>query len=165
MKPELFFPLDNPRIVTQKFGENFRDYYGPGGHPGWDIVGTFGQEIRAAHNGMVTENKFSETGTGWTLRVRHGEYGEFETLYGHMLDRSPFQVGNQVLCGKVIGKVGLTGLTTGAHLHCGLYQNGVPVDPAPYWNGMSAEDYVSISNQLKILAEKVGTLIKQLWGK
>jgi murein DD-endopeptidase MepM/ murein hydrolase activator NlpD len=52
---KLFYPL-KPFVVSQRFGENLVDYkalLGLKGHPGWDMVGTWGQVIHAAHDGVV----------------------------------------------------------------------------------------------------------------
>ena len=162
IKPELFWPLVNPRIVTQKFGERLANYYGSLGHPGWDMVGVLKQTIRCAHNGTVTKCGVDDRGRGWIVQVRHSKEPSFETLYGHLFEPPLMKIGDKVFCGQALGYVGLTGLTTGAHLHFELHRDGTPIDPASYWNGMSAEEYLSISNQLKVLAEKVASLIK-IW--
>ena len=161
MKPELFYPLLNPRITTQNFGETRFFDYGLLGHPGIDMVGVYGQPIRCAHDGTVTSNRLDD-GRGWMTEVRHGTEPSFETQYCHMREASRFKVGDKALCGDVIGYCGLTGRTTGSQLHFELHKDGIPIDPAPYWNGMSAEDYLSISNQIKVLAGKVASLIK-IW--
>ena len=50
------------------------------------------------------------------------------TGYGHM-SRIAVSYGSRVRRGQVIGYVGSTGLSTGAHLHYEMYRNGVPINP------------------------------------
>ena len=53
------------------------------------------------------------------------------TLYAHQKAfRSGIKKGKYVKQGEVIGYVGTTGLSTGPHLHFGLYKNGRPINPA-----------------------------------
>ena len=69
-----------------------------------------------------------EGGYGKYIRVRHAN--GYETAYGHM---SAFargmDAGKKVRQGQVIGYVGSTGLSTGAHLHYEILINGRFVDP------------------------------------
>jgi murein DD-endopeptidase MepM/ murein hydrolase activator NlpD len=51
------------------------------------------------------------------------------SLYGHLEDPPAVKVGDVVVTGQVLGDVGVTGITTGPHLHFGIYEAGVPVDP------------------------------------
>uniref|UniRef100_UPI003A85DA99 M23 family metallopeptidase n=1 Tax=Helicobacter ganmani TaxID=60246 RepID=UPI003A85DA99 len=67
-------------------------------------------------------------GYGKTVIIQH-ENG-YKTLYAHMqkIDRK-IRAGVSVAQGKQIGTVGSTGLSTGPHLHFGLYKNGNAVNP------------------------------------
>lgn len=49
--------------------------------------------------------------------------------YGHLESRLRVRVGESVTTGGVIGSVGLTGNTTGPHLHFEIYASGEPIDP------------------------------------
>jgi murein DD-endopeptidase MepM/ murein hydrolase activator NlpD len=51
------------------------------------------------------------------------------TLYGHLQPKLAVTVGDTVVAGQVIGSEGLTGNTTGPHLHFGVFEGGAPVDP------------------------------------
>ena len=86
-----------------------------------------GTPIFAAGNGMVEKAGF-EGGYGKYIRIRHAN--GYETAYGHM---SAFargmEPGKRVRQGQVIGYVGSTGLSTGAHLHYEIMINGRFVDP------------------------------------
>ena len=84
-------------------------------HTGVDWGSNMGTPIFAAGNGVV-EKAGLEGGYGKYIRVRHAN--GYETAYGHM---SAFargmEPGKRVRQGQVIGYVGSTGLSTGAHLH------------------------------------------------
>ena len=51
------------------------------------------------------------------------------SAYAHLQPEPPVAVGDSVLAGQVIGFVGLTGVTTGAHLHLAVFGGGEFVDP------------------------------------
>ena len=64
-------------------------------------------------------------------RVGTGDEDALETLYGH-LARIQVHTGEAVTTSTVIGRVGSTGLSTGCHLHFGVYARGKAVDPMGY---------------------------------
>lgn len=68
------------------------------------------------------------SGYGNHVVITHGE--GWTSLYGHMASASPLLVGQSVGAGSYIGPVGMTGNSTGPHLHLQLELNGVPQDPA-----------------------------------
>ena len=96
-------------------------------HTGVDWASSTGTPIFASGNGTVEKVGY-EGGYGKYVRVRHAN--GWETAYGHM---SAFargmEVGKKVRQGQVIGYVGSTGLSTGAHLHYEIIVNGRFVDP------------------------------------
>jgi len=96
-------------------------------HTGVDWSAPNGTPIYASGNGMVEKSGW-ESGYGKYVRLRHTN--GYETAYGHM---SAFargiQPGVKVRQGQVIGYVGSTGLSTGAHLHYEIIINGNFVDP------------------------------------
>jgi murein DD-endopeptidase MepM/ murein hydrolase activator NlpD len=49
--------------------------------------------------------------------------------YGHLATDLRVQVGGWVGAGDLLGFIGLTGNTTGPHLHLEIYVSGQPVDP------------------------------------
>ena len=49
--------------------------------------------------------------------------------YGHLEPGLRVRVGESVTTGEVVGSVGLTGNTTGPHLHFEIYASGEPIDP------------------------------------
>ena len=97
-------------------------------HAGIDLAAPEGTPIRAADSGRVII-------AGWT-----GGYGNYtcishssslSTCYGHQ-SRYATSVGANVNQGQVIGYVGNTGHSFGAHLHFEVRVNGNPVDPMGY---------------------------------
>jgi hypothetical protein len=64
------------------------------------------------------------------VRVRHAD-GSI-SLYGHLDPALQVAVGDRVTAGQPIGAVGLTGRTTGPHLHLELERRGRTIDPAPW---------------------------------
>jgi len=75
-------------------------------------------------------------GFGNVVMIQHG--GTYTTLYGHM-DKIDVKNGAQVSQGQVIGKVGMTGLATGPHLHYEFHVNGVAQNPLANTNVAMAE--------------------------
>jgi len=96
-------------------------------HTGIDWAAPHGTPIFASGNGVI--EKFGwEGGYGKYVRVRHNN--GYETAYGHMTAYAKgVKVGARVRQGQVIGFVGSTGLSTGAHVHYEILINGRFVDP------------------------------------
>ncbi len=64
--------------------------------------------------------------------IDHG--GGLSTLYAHQSSIT-VREGESVEAGQYIGRVGTSGLATGAHLHFEVRIGGDPVNPAPYLSG------------------------------
>lgn len=96
-------------------------------HAGVDFRAPVGTPIRAAGSGLVTDMRWGD-GYGWFVRIRH-ERG-YETVYAHMSSfAEKLTPGRTVMRGDVIGYVGSTGSSTGAHLHFEVLRNGFYVNP------------------------------------
>jgi murein DD-endopeptidase MepM/ murein hydrolase activator NlpD len=96
-------------------------------HTGVDWAAPMGTPIYASGNGTV-EKAGWESGYGKYIRLRHN-YG-YETAYGHMTAFARgMEPGVHVRQGQLIGYVGSTGLSTGAHVHYEILVNGRLVDP------------------------------------
>jgi murein DD-endopeptidase MepM/ murein hydrolase activator NlpD len=112
--------------ITSRFGRRYHPilhYYRM--HEGLDIGARYGSPIHATAAGTVT------------LAGRKGGYGNFVGIdaghglsmgFGHM-SRIAVHRGQHVSVGQVIGYVGSTGLSTGAHVHYEVRRGGRPVDP------------------------------------
>jgi murein DD-endopeptidase MepM/ murein hydrolase activator NlpD len=121
------WPVVGP--VTSPFGEREDPLNGEGAfHAGIDIAGDYGDAVRATADGTVEKAGFG-TGYGREIILDHGH--GIETLYAHL---SGFAVteGEQVRRGDVIGYIGMTGRTTGPHLHYEVRVRNVAVNPHRY---------------------------------
>ena len=94
-------------------------------HYGVDYAAPHGTNVKAAANGKVV---FAGTKSGYGKIVEIIHENGLKTLYAH-LSKINAKKGQQVKTGQVIGKVGKSGLSTGAHLHFGLYRNNKPINP------------------------------------
>jgi murein DD-endopeptidase MepM/ murein hydrolase activator NlpD len=95
-------------------------------HSGMDFRARYGTPIVAVTDGTVT-SAGRAGGCGIAVRVRHE--GNLSTRYCHM-SRMAVNSGQRVRRGQVIGYVGSTGLSTGAHLHYEMYRGGQAINPA-----------------------------------
>lgn len=96
-------------------------------HKGTDYAAAIGTPVRSVGDGVVT---FAgpHGGYGNSIDVRHPN--GFVTRYGHMRGFAPgIRAGTRVAMGQTIGYVGVTGLTTGPHLHFEVLVGGVQRDP------------------------------------
>jgi len=94
-------------------------------HAGVDIVVNLGTPVKAAADGRVADLGYNASYGNYII-LSHPDGSQ--TLYGHL---SAFSVtrGQSVTLGKVIGKSGNSGYSTGPHLHFGLYRGGAAVNP------------------------------------
>jgi murein DD-endopeptidase MepM/ murein hydrolase activator NlpD len=97
-------------------------------HEGVDIAAPKDTPIFAAAKGRVVRAGWV-VGYGLTVEIDHG-FG-FTTLYGHA-SRLIVQLGQEVVRGEMIARVGSTGLSTSSHLHYEVKVNGVAEDPAGF---------------------------------
>ncbi|HWN77828.1 MAG TPA: M23 family metallopeptidase, partial [Bradyrhizobium sp.] len=91
-------------------------------HTGVDWATPYGTPIFASGNGVV-EKVGWEGGYGKYVRLKHNN--GYETAYGHMSAYAKgMEPGKRVRQGQVIGFVGSTGMSTGAHVHYEILVNG-----------------------------------------
>ena len=98
-------------------------------HPGLDFVAPYGTPIVSAAAGCVKSvGGGYNGGYGNLVILDHGNGAT--TRYAHLQRfAAAITQGACIDAGALIGYVGLTGRTTGAHLHFELRQNGLPVQP------------------------------------
>jgi murein DD-endopeptidase MepM/ murein hydrolase activator NlpD len=109
-----------------------------GFHRGIDLLDPVGTPILPISDGRVTEASFGRLGWGNTVVVEHAD--GLSSRYAHMRDIKVI-VGEEVSKDQTIGTVGMTGWTTGPHLHLEVYQNGHAIDPAAILPAFSSPDY------------------------
>ena len=96
-------------------------------HEGVDLVAPSGTMVYAAADGVVVGAAPNGRYGNW-IRIEHG--GKLATVYGHLSAFAPgIEPGEAVVRGELIGFVGSTGRSTGAHLHFELQIDGRPVNP------------------------------------
>jgi len=97
-------------------------------HKGIDISTRIGAPILSSADGVVSFSGW-DRGYGRVVVLKHGH--GFETKYAH-LKKSLVKKGQHVKRGETIGLVGVSGRTTGSHLHYEVHLNGVPINPIRY---------------------------------
>jgi murein DD-endopeptidase MepM/ murein hydrolase activator NlpD len=118
-------------VLTSPFGARWGGF-----HNGLDIAAPMYSQIVSAAAGRVTtvgKPYLASGDTATVVIIAHGN--NFSTLYGHLDDRvhPPIvKVGQNVTAGQVIAYEGMTGWTTGPHLHFMTIVNGRAVNPRPY---------------------------------
>ena len=116
---------------SSPFGERVHPVYGDVRfHYGVDLAAPAGTPIVATRSGVVTTATYSSS-AGYYVAIDHQD--GFSSKYLHMTHYivSP---GQYVNAGQLIGYVGSTGVSTGAHLHFSILYNGSHVNPAHYIN-------------------------------
>lgn len=101
-------------------------------HMALDITSPVGTPIYSAQSGTVTKVSTGTWDGGYGNNIMIDNGGGFQTLYAHM-SRVNVGIGQEVVAGRtIVGYVGLTGRTTGSHLHFEIRRNGALVNPLPY---------------------------------
>ncbi len=96
-------------------------------HKGVDFAAPSGTPIIAAGSGVIQESGWKGS-FGRYVRIKHN--ATYDTAYAHMKSIAPqIRVGRHVKQGQVIGFVGSTGRSTGAHLHYEIMVNNRQVNP------------------------------------
>lgn len=108
-------------------------------HRGVDIVARINTPVRSGGNGTVS---FAGTSNLWgkNVIIDHG-FNVF-SQYGH-LNRIDVKEGQIVKKGEIVGVIGVTGRTTGPHLHYQIWVKDIPLDPFIF---ISAEEQKNLKN-------------------
>lgn len=109
-----------------------------GFHRGIDLLAPLGTPIQPITDGVVSEVSLGRLGWGNAVVVDHGN--GLASRYAHMKEVKVIE-GDQISKDQVLGTVGLTGWTTGPHLHLEVYQNGRAIDPAAILPAFASPDY------------------------
>ncbi|MFL5175498.1 MAG: M23 family metallopeptidase [Microvirga sp.] len=119
-------PTNAEADLTSGFGMRIDPFTrGPAMHTGLDFKAEYGADARATAAGTVAAAEYSG-GYGRMVEIDHGN--GLSTRYAH-LSSIRVVAGQKVAAGTLVGRVGSTGRSTGAHLHYETRIDGVPVDP------------------------------------
>lgn len=147
------FPVENFQAYTSGFGYRRSATGGSGTefHRGLDMAAPEGSYIRSWWGGQVVEVS-DDTACGTSIKIQSGAWthvychmkGHVETAYGrrYMIDREGGVLmweGQSVPSGGRIGRVGMSGRTTGPHLHWGVKYANQYIDPALVLRAMYAQ--------------------------
>lgn len=121
-------PLPSGRL-TSRFGAR-RDPFMKrmAMHSGIDVADRYGTPIRAAGDGTVT-HAGRRSGYGILVEINHGN--GIVSRYAHM-SKTSVKKGQRVSKGKIVGKVGSSGRSTGPHLHFETRIRGKAVNPSSF---------------------------------
>lgn len=120
-------PTNNPGISSSFSSKRLHPIEGKlKSHNGIDIIAKKNTPVYAAADGVVAKSKFFNGNAGHSVEINH-KYG-FKTRYFHL---SIFIVKTKELVkkGQIIGFLGTSGASTGAHLHYEIIKNGIPLNP------------------------------------
>jgi len=126
-------------------------------HKGVDFAAPIGTKVKVTSDGTVAFVG-KQGGYGNVVTINH--QGRYSTVYGHLSRfASGLRKGQHVGQGQVIGYVGMTGMTTGPHLHYEFKQGGVQRDPL----NVALPDGKPVSDAQKAaFVEKTSDLFAQL---
>jgi len=132
---QMAFPSRTPIpgvAISSGFGRRIDPFTRrPAQHAGIDYAAPYGTSILASAGGRV--RRAGPYGAfGRTVEIDHGD--GLVTRYGHT-SRILVRVGDIVLPGQPIARVGSTGRSTGPHLHFEILRDGTPVQPRLYLAG------------------------------
>ena len=150
------FPVENFQSYTSGFGYRIHPVTGESSfHEGLDLAAPLGSYVRSWWGGKVV-GLSDHTACGTMIKIKSGKWthiychlmGSVEnTPNGNVLiDRNggiALWQGQNVPSGARIARVGMTGRTTGPHLHWALKYNGRYIDPANVLRQMFAQRIAS----------------------
>ena len=118
--------------ISSHFGPRIHPIYGIARlHAGIDLATPCGRPVYAARSGRVSYSGWLGT-SGNFIRVTHED--GYTTGYAHLQSGSLYvRLGESVVTGQLIGRIGNTGGSTGCHLHLETRQNMVAQDPYPFF--------------------------------
>ncbi|MED5354512.1 MAG: peptidoglycan DD-metalloendopeptidase family protein [Bacteroidota bacterium] len=95
-------------------------------HKGTDFAAAVGTPIMATADGRVVKSSYTR-GNGYYVKIQHNN--KYSTQYLHMQKNGRIKKGAYVKQGDVIGRVGMTGNTSGPHVCYRFWKNNRQVDP------------------------------------
>lgn len=125
------WPFPGSAPISSGFGPRAVCSYCSSYHLGVDFTPGAGVPIQSISEGVVSEVNLHSGGLGNHVIIDHVINGQrVQSVYAHMQWGSiQVAVGQPVSVGTIVGAVGSTGVSTGAHLHLEIHIDGTPVDP------------------------------------
>lgn len=118
--------------ITDSFGARLDPFSGEGAfHTGVDVASDYGAPVHATADGVITIAG-NHSGYGRLVVIDHG-FG-ITTWYAHLSSFSAVP-GARVKRGEVVGYTGISGRSTGPHVHYEVRMNNAPVNPWRYMKG------------------------------
>jgi murein DD-endopeptidase MepM/ murein hydrolase activator NlpD len=123
--------------ITDGFGERLDPFSGEGAfHTGVDVGADYGAPVHATADGVVLDVG-QHSGYGRVVIIDHG-FG-ITTYYAH-LSAYAVVAGTRIKRGEVIGYTGISGRSTGPHVHYEIRVNNAPVNPWRYMRSNPSAD-------------------------
>jgi len=123
--------------ITDSFGERLDPFSGEGAfHTGVDVASDYGAPVHATADGVVISAE-NHAGYGRVVVIDHG-FG-ITTWYAHLSSFSTI-TGTRIKRGQVVGYCGISGRSTGPHVHYEVRMNNAPVNPWRYMKSTPAGD-------------------------
>ena len=118
--------------ISSHFGPRIHPIYGIARlHAGIDLATSCGRPVYAARSGRVSYSGWLGT-SGNFIRITHED--GYTTGYAHLQSGTLYvRLGESVVTGQLIARIGNTGGSTGCHLHLETRQNMVAQDPYPFF--------------------------------
>jgi len=171
-RTDYFQPNGNSRkrtlMKTPIDGARMSSGFGPRRHPvlgynkmhkGVDFAAPTGTPIYAAGDGVIEKAGWFSS-FGKYVRIRHNS--ELKTAYAHM-SRIKVKAGSRVSQGDVIGYVGTTGRSTGAHLHYEVILKGRHVNPRsvnlPTGERLTGTNMANFKNKKASISRQFSSLV------
>lgn len=108
-------------LVTQRYSSY---------HTALDIASNASPNLVAMGNGVVVKAGWSDSICGNTVHIQMDN--GFKSIYCHMNSVEGYLLGQRVVAGQVVGRMGTTGVVTGMHVHMALSYNNSWVNPCAY---------------------------------
>jgi murein DD-endopeptidase MepM/ murein hydrolase activator NlpD len=123
--------------ITDSFGERLDPFSGEGAfHTGIDVATDYGAPVHATADGIITIAE-NHAGYGRLVVIDHG-FG-ITTWYAHLSSFSAVP-GARIKRGEVVGYTGISGRSTGPHVHYEVRMNNAPINPWRYMRATPVGD-------------------------
>ncbi|HUI92252.1 MAG TPA: M23 family metallopeptidase [Chitinivibrionales bacterium] len=122
----LIMPVEGKPVISARFEKELDPFTGTmKNHTGTDFIGVVGTPVIATASGTVSR---VEDGKIWGKRILINHGFGYGTVYAHLGTVQAF-AGKKVKKGDCIALMGLSGFTSGPHVHYEIWYRGKPVNP------------------------------------